>query len=98
MAVGDKAGGIGEEAGALKGDAQAALGLHEFLRRYHPPETPPVFDTLHDRYRVELSTPLAEFDGKTAKAYAATDLSDPGKLLFAQVCPPGSFQRHRAIG
>jgi len=85
-------GGVAEE---FKNEV---LKLNDFLRRYHPSATDAKHDVLQDRYRIELSTPLPEFDGKTTKAYAATDLAEPSRLLFALICQPGTVQRHRAIG
>jgi len=75
-----------------------ALKLNDFLRRYHPSAADAKLDLLQDRYRIELSTPLPEFDGKTSRAFAATDLAEPTRMMFAQICHPGSVQRHRTIG
>jgi len=74
-----------------------ALKLGDFLRRYHPSVPDVKHDVLQERYRIDLATPLPELDSKTSRAYAATDLAEPTRLLFAQLCQPGSVQRHNAI-
>jgi hypothetical protein len=71
--------------------------LNDFLRRYHPSAADEKKDTLQNRYRVELSTPLHEFDTKTARSFAVTDMADPTRLLFCHICQPGTVQRHRTI-
>src|SRR6185312_17125549 len=81
---------VADHSADLKSDAQAALKLHEFLRRYVPAGHDDKRDILNDRYRIELSTPLPEFDSKTARAYVATDVMEPSRLLIAHVCPPNS--------
>ncbi len=81
----------------LKYDAQATTKLTEYLRVYTPSADAGAIDTLNKRYRIDLATPLPEFDSQTAKAYAASDLTEPTRRLFAQVCQPGTTQRHRAI-
>lgn len=80
-----------------KSYAQTASRLLDNLRNYSNTATTPKHDVFMDRYRIELSTPLPEFDTKLAKAYAATDLIDPAKLIFALVCNPGTTPRMRVI-
>ena len=88
----------GDQAGAeLKHDAQAAARLNDYLRSYTPPAGESRQNVLQGRYQVDLNAPLPEFDSPSARAYAASDLAEPTRTLFAQVCQPGSIQRHRVI-
>ena len=80
-----------------KSDPQAAAKIEEYLRRYSPSAGDTTRDILNGRYRIELSTPLPEFDSKTARAYAATDLTDSTQVIIAEVCIAGSTQRQRVI-
>lgn len=81
-----------------KSNVESIAKLGEFLRRYAPASATPALDTLQDRFRVELNAPLPEFDTRTARAYAATDLHEQNRQMFALVCQAGTVQRHRAIG
>lgn len=78
-------------------DTAAAAGIADYLRNYTPHEIDSRQDVLQGRFRVDLASPLPEFDSQTARAYAASDLSEPTRTLFAQVCQPGTSQRHRVI-
>ncbi len=78
-------------------DSKFTDALNNFLQSYEPPPSSKVVDTLAGRYRVEVSSPLPEFNTSTAKAYVATDLVDSNKKLFALVCKQGTVQRHHAI-
>src|SRR5258706_3236409 len=77
--------------------ARFSAKLSEFLRRYSPSPPASEPDLLQDRYRVDMSIPLMQYDGMQAVAYAATDLMEPSKQLVAYVCKPESFQRHHVI-
>ncbi|MDE3060227.1 MAG: protein kinase family protein [Pseudomonadota bacterium] len=83
-----------EEAAA---DAQAAARLREFLGHYRPAAPEPKTDLLQDRYRIDLSMPLPEFNRPFAQAFTASDMSDSNRQLIAHVCAPGSIQRPRVI-
>ena len=68
----------------------------EFLREYSPSNPEPKRDVLEDRYKIDVTTSLPEFNNKTARAYAAIDMNE-GKQLFALVCEPETTQRHYAL-
>ena len=44
---------------------------------------------LKKRYQIYPGQPLPEFDGPSAKAFAAEDQRDPSRALYAMVCSPG---------
>jgi hypothetical protein len=44
---------------------------------------------LFDRYQIDPEKALVQLDSPSAQAYAASDRRDPGRELFALVCPPG---------
>lgn len=71
--------------------------LSDFLRRYQRPEGEPRRDILEGRYQINLAEPLPEFDTKTARAYAATDMADSTRRFFALVCSHGTLQRYHVI-
>ncbi len=76
-----------------KNDAHYATLCADFLRHYVPPQPDKPKDLLEGRYRIELSVPLAEFNTKTAAAYAVTDIHDGSRQLYALICRPGTVQR-----
>jgi hypothetical protein len=41
-----------------------------------------------DRYEIDLSRPLPDFDHESAKAFAAADLRDPGNSVYAMLPDP----------
>jgi hypothetical protein len=43
---------------------------------------------LHDRFAIDPNAPLVEFTTVAAQAFAAADLLNPGRLLFALICEP----------
>ena len=71
--------------------------LNDFLKQYAPPPSHVTRDVLNGRYRIDRTNPLPEFDTKTARAFAATDLMHSDKKLFALVCRQGTVQRHYAL-
>jgi len=77
-------------------DVQSVAKLQEFLHSYRPPSDVKR-DHLGEHFRIELNQPLAEFESKNARAYIASDLTNPARRLFAHVCLPGTAQRYRAI-
>lgn len=78
------------------GNAPLITKLHTFLSQYKPADEVQC-DMLDDRYSIDLHKPMPDFDTPNSKAYAATDSSEPSKLLFAHVCKHGSIQRHRTL-
>jgi len=98
MAVAERKSVIIDEASEkeVQVDVQSAAKLQEFLHSYRP-TTEMRRDHLGEHYRVEISQPLPEFDCKNARAYAATDLTNPARRMFAHVCQPGTVQRQRVI-
>lgn len=71
--------------------------LRDALRNYKSSMDSHPLDMLNNQYTIDLQQPLPSFDTQTAKAYAASDASEPSKMLFAHVCEWGVPQRHRAI-
>ena len=53
---------------------------------------------LKKRYQIYPGQPLPEFDGPSAKAFAAEDQRDPSRALYAMVCSPGLPPRTKAMG
>ena len=80
-----------------KSVAPQISSLNDFLKHYSPAHIEPARDTLDGRWHIELASRLPEFDTRTARAYAATDLLYSQKKLYALVCHPGTYQRHRLI-
>lgn len=78
-------------------DQQIQSKLNEFIRQYSvvTPETGR--DTLAGRFRIELSSPLPDYDTKTARAYNVVDSSGEFKNLFALIIPPGKTVRYNAV-
>jgi hypothetical protein len=81
----------------LKSNAPQFAALGDYLRHYTPSAGDTARDVLSGRWRIDLVAPLPEFDTKTARAFAASDLVEPERKLYALVCRPGTYQRHRAI-
>ena len=52
---------------------------------------------LKKRYQIYPGQPLPEFDGPSAKAYAAEDQRDQSRALYAMVCSPGLPPRAKAM-
>ncbi|MCK5546553.1 MAG: serine/threonine protein kinase [Rhodospirillaceae bacterium] len=53
---------------------------------------------LKKRYQIYPGQPLPEFDGPSAKAFAAEDQRDPSRALYAMVCSPGLPPRTKVMG
>ncbi|MFO0110238.1 MAG: hypothetical protein ACK52W_06880, partial [Alphaproteobacteria bacterium] len=74
-------------------------GLKDFLKSYKSPHTPGGTDRdgLYQRYMIDLSQPLPEFDHSLAKAYRATDQSANSRNLYAMVLANHLPYRIKAI-
>lgn len=77
-----------------KGAYPQAAPLQEFLRQYSPVEAASAPNMLSGRWRVESGQPLPEYDTRTARAFAATDLTGEHQC-YALVCRIGTVQRQR---
>src|SRR3982751_1860744 len=64
--------------------AEAISFLDEYARGL--PEKPGARDLLHERYQINISTPLPEFDSALGRAYSVTDKTEPSQELYALVC------------
>lgn len=82
----------------MKTDAELSKSLADFLRGYTPQAQEPERDVLDDRYRIDLGSPLPEYNSLQADAYSASDSRAPKRALIALVCKPGTVQRTHAIG
>lgn len=80
-----------------KSDQQLHARLNDFLRQYSPPQPASSKDTLNNRFKVDLSIPLPDFDNKAARAYDVTDTTGEYKKLFALVLNPGRVVRNNLI-
>lgn len=88
---------IPTDSGSATDDNQLIPQINDFLQKYSPAESEINTDTLKNRYRIEVGSPLPNLDTKTAKAYNAVDLTNPDIKLFALVCAQGTLQRHDTI-
>jgi len=52
---------------------------------------------LSDRYVLNMTTPLPQFDSPSAKSYLAEDSHDSGQKLFVLICPPNIPSRLESI-
>lgn len=93
-ALPDKGGSDNTES---KQDSHSQGKILDFIKRYRPSKSEVIHDILDGRYRVELSTPLPEFNTSSAKAFAASDQLEPGRLLYALICAPNMAVRRRVI-
>lgn len=58
-------------------DAESTARLFEFLRSYNPIGSKEVmYDMLSDRYRIDITSPLAELDTPLCKAYEVRDTGE----------------------
>lgn len=71
--------------------------LVDFLRNYTPTIIEVERDTLERRYKIDLNSPLPDFDTKTARAYLASDNKKPNQQLVAIICAVGMLPRHNTI-
>lgn len=68
----------------------------EFLKEYQPPASEALRDMLDGQYKIDLGTPLPQFNSSHGKAYAAVNNNDDAPI-FALVCEPGSIPRHSTM-
>lgn len=84
---------------ALKPDPQIERSLekaNDFLRNYSPMTLVTPKDVFQDQFRVEVGSPLPEFNVGNCKAFAATDMGE-GRSIYALVCENNTIIRHATL-
>ena len=66
---------------------QSLAKTAEFLRDYVPAPSATDKDILDEQFRIDLNTPLPQYNTAHAKAFSAIDLQD-SRQLYALVCDP----------
>lgn len=79
-------------------ESEAKKNLEVFLRGYSSLHSASnEVDTLDGRYKIDLNSPLADFNSNNTKAYLAVNLKNPEKPYVAFVCDSGTIQRNKII-